>query len=92
MRAPEHYGLCLEEYERHEYAQRDKSWTAHGIDADALIAEACHFDMHVGASLRLMHAFGLRAKESVQFRPFAHVVSFADTGLPADAQKADHYV
>ena len=28
VRKPGHYGLSLEEYQRHESAQRDKSWTA----------------------------------------------------------------
>ena len=30
VRKPGHYGLSLEEYQRHESAQRDKSWTAQG--------------------------------------------------------------
>ena len=38
---PGHYGLSLDEYQRHESAQRDKSWSAQGIDAEALIAEVC---------------------------------------------------
>jgi hypothetical protein len=40
----------VDEYQRHEYAQRDKSWSAQGIDIDALINEVCAFDRHVGAS------------------------------------------
>ena len=32
VRKPEQYGLSLDEYQRHEYAQRDKSWAAKGID------------------------------------------------------------
>jgi hypothetical protein len=28
VRGPEHYGLSLDEYQRHENAQRDKSWSA----------------------------------------------------------------
>ena len=70
VRKPNHYGLSLEEYQRHEYAQRDKSWSAQGIDADAVLSEVHKLDVHVGASLRLMQALGLRRKESVQFRPF----------------------
>ena len=62
VRKPGHYGLSLEEYQRHESAQRDKSWTAQGIDAEAVIAEVCQFDLRVGASLRLMSALGLRRK------------------------------
>ena len=49
-------------------------------------------DRYVGASLRLIQAMGLRRKESVQFRPFVHVVPFETTGLPAHAREADRYV
>ena len=91
VRKPNQYGLSLKEYQRHEYAQRDKSWSAQGIDADAVLAEVHKFDVHVGASLRLMQAMGLRRKESVQFRPFEHVMPFSQTGLPLDQQQADQY-
>lgn len=91
VRKPAHYGLSLEEYQRHESARRDKSWTAQGIDAEAVIAEVCQFDRRVGASLRLMSALGLRRKESVQFRPFQHVMPFSETRLPENQQKADRY-
>lgn len=91
VRPPAYYGLALDDYQRHEYAQRDKSWSGQGIDVDALIAQVCAFDVHVGASLRLIQAMGLRRKESVQFRPFEHVVPFGETGLPADQRQADRY-
>jgi len=91
VRKPGHYGLSLEEYQRHESAQHDKSWNAQGIDAEAVIAAVCQFDRHVGASLRLMSALGLRRKESVQFRPFQHVMPFSETGLPENQQQADRY-
>jgi integrase len=39
-----------------------------------------------------MQAFALRKKESVQFRPFEHVVPFAETGLPDSQWEADRYV
>lgn len=91
VRKPSHYGLSLEEYQRHEAARRDKSWSAQGIDAKAVIAAVCKFDARVGASLRLMSAMGLRRKESVQFRPFQHVMPFSETGLPENQQQADRY-
>ncbi|MDA8258326.1 MAG: integrase, partial [Betaproteobacteria bacterium] len=53
VRGPDHYGLSLEEYQRHEYARRDKSWSAQGIDIEVLLAEVCAYDAYVGASLRL---------------------------------------
>ncbi len=92
VRSPAYYGLAVDEYQRHENAQRDKSWSAQGIDTDALINDVCDFDCHVGASLRLIRAFGLRRKESIQFRPFEHVLPFAQTGLPAEGKTADRYV
>lgn len=92
IRKPAHYGLGLEEYQRHENAQRDKSWRGNGIDVETLLAQASAYDARVGASMRLMLVLGLRRKESVQCRPFAHVHPFAETGLPADQKQADRYL
>ena len=93
IRKPDHYGLSPDEYQRHENAQRDKSWTAAGIDIDAVIEQVCLFDRYIGASLKLMRAFGLRRKESVMFRPHRCVVPFEATGLPPEEQRqAEWYV
>jgi len=92
IRKPAHYGLAVKEYQRHEYAQRDKSWTAAGIEIDDLIAQVCRYDRFVGASLRLIRALGLRRKESVMFRPHRNVVPFEATGLPPERREADQYV
>lgn len=92
IRTPAHYGLTPAEYQRHEYAQRDKSWTAAGIDIDALIERVCAYDRYVGASLRLIRAMGLRRKESVMFRPHRCVVPFETTDLPPERREADLYV
>jgi len=92
VRSPAHYGLEIEEYERHEAAERDKSWSAQGVDIEALIDKVCAYDPHVGASLRLIRAFGLRRKESVMLRPNACIVPFESTGLPETEKQADRYV
>lgn len=92
VRKPEQYGLSLDEYQRHEYAQRDRSWAGNGIDVATVLAEVDKFDPRVAASMRLMDALGLRRKESVMHRPYAHVVPFDQTGLPEDAKRADEYV
>ena len=92
VRGPAHYGLTPDEYQRHEAAQRDKGWAAHGIDIDALMGQVRDFDRYVGASLGLIQAMGLRRKESVLFRPFASVIPFEDTGLRPDQKTADRYV
>ena len=92
VRGPRYYGLDVEEYQRHEAAERDKSWSAQGIAIDALIDKVCAYDCHVGASLRLIRALGLRRKESVMLRPCACVVPFDATGLRAEEMQADRYV
>lgn len=92
IRKPAHYGLAPAEYQRHEYAQRDKSWTAAGIDIDALVEQVRAYDRYVGASLQLIRAMGLRRKESVMFRPHRCMVPFEATGLPPEQRQADRYV
>ena len=92
VRAPAYYGLRLEEYQRHESAQHDKSWSAQGVDIDALLVQVLDYDRHVGAALGLIHTMGLRRKESILFRPYEHVAAFADTGLPEEERVADRYV
>lgn len=91
VRGPAYYGLNVEQYQRHEYARRDKSWSAQGVDIDAAVAKVCEYDQYVGASLRLIRAMGLRRKEAVLFRPYQSIVSFSDTGLPPEQQVADRY-
>jgi len=92
VRGPAHYGLSLEEYQRHENAKRDKSWSAQGIATDDVLAQVFAYDPLVGASLRLIQALGLRRKESVQCRPFEHVKPFTETGLAVEQQQADRYL
>lgn len=92
VREPAQYGLQLEEYQRHEAAERDKSWSAQGVDIDALIAEISAFDRYVGAELRVIRAFALRRKEAVMLRPHQCVVPFESTGLPEHLRESDHYI
>ncbi len=92
IRKPAHYGLTPAQYQRHEYAQRDKSWTAAGISIDELVNKVCAYDRYVGASLKLMRTMGLRRKESVMFLPHRCVVPFEATGLPPEQRCADLYV
>lgn len=91
VRSPDHYGLSVDEYQRHEYASRDKGWSANGVDIDAVITQVCDHDRFVGASLRLIRTMGLRRKESVLFRPFESIVPFESTGLPPEDKSADRY-
>jgi integrase len=89
---PANYGLSRDEYQRREYAQRDKSWAAQGVDVEATLAKVTVFDTRVATSMRLMHVLALRRKESVMFRPYEHVAPFQQTGLPAEKRRADEYV
>jgi len=91
VREPGYYGLDVAQYQRHEYAQRDKSWSAQNVDIDAVVDQVVAHDRYVGASLRLVRALGLRRKESVLFRPYQSIVAFADTGLAPEDQGADRY-
>ncbi|AEF88850.1 phage integrase, N-terminal SAM-like protein [Delftia sp. Cs1-4] len=92
VRKPGAYGMDMQEYQRHEVAQRDRSWTGAGIDIEPLIEEVCAYDRHVGAALRLIRAFGLRRKEAVMMRPHACVVPFSATRLPQERKKAESYL
>lgn len=91
IRKPSFYGLSREEYERHDASGEDKSWTAKGIDIDALIEDICKYDPYIGVSMRLIRTMGLRRKEALMFRPWSCVVPFEDTGLPLDKRQADWY-
>lgn len=92
VQGPAYYGLSLEEYQRHGYAQRDKSWSANHVDIDQTLEQVCAYDRYVGASLRLIQRLGLRRKESILFRPFASMVPFEATGLAPEEKSADRYV
>ena len=92
IRGPAHYGLKLEEYQRHEAALRDKSWSAQAIDIEDMLTRIAAYDRHVGAQLRVILAMGLRRKEAVMFKPFARAEAFEATGLPDAERRADRYV
>ena len=47
----------------------DKSWSAHGIDEAAVIAEVAAKDPRCGIQLELQRTFGLRPRESWMLRP-----------------------
>lgn len=55
---------------RRAYAARvDKSWSAHGVDFDALVTRVSTYDRYVGVQLKLAEAFGLRRQEAVLIKP-----------------------
>jgi hypothetical protein len=75
---------------RHYPAQRDCSWTANGVDAQALVVKVTAIDRYVGIQLRLMLAFGMRRKEAVMFAP--HVAEVPYYALPKDHPAATRFV
>jgi hypothetical protein len=92
IRPPAFYGLELAEYQRSAINERDKSWSAQGLDVDGLIDKVAAFDPYVGGMLRLIRAFGLRKREAIMFRPNECVVNFADTGLPLAEKQGEEYI
>ena len=67
-------------YTRSLVPETDKSWRAKGVDVHEVIRQVEAYDVRAAASLRLMHAFQLRFKESVMFRPHTDVISAAQAG------------
>jgi hypothetical protein len=49
-------------------ATEDKSWEAHGVNATALIETIAQSEPHVAVQLKIQAAFGLRRKESFEFK------------------------
>ena len=54
---------------RQTNATYDHSWSAAGVDVEAVLGMASAMDRYVGMQLRLCHAFCLRREEAVMFRP-----------------------
>lgn len=52
----------------------DKSWQAQGLIPEDVIAQAREIDERMALYLTLQHDFGLRVKESIEFRPLNAIV------------------
>lgn len=70
------YYWPAERVKRSYVAKEDKSPSKKGIDVKAKIAEIKAYDERHACCIQLQHAFGLRRKEAVMFKPFR-----ADKGL-----------
>ena len=55
---------------RSSIAREDKSWSGRGVDAIAKIEQIRQKDARVALQLELQLAFGLRAREAMQLRPY----------------------
>jgi integrase len=70
---------------RETVATEDKSWSASNIDIFKVIELADEIDPYVAMQLRVIHAFGLRREESIQFKP--HRVDEGDVVRIRDGTK-----
>lgn len=62
---------------RKQVAMEDRSWTAHGVDIEAKIAEVAAFDPWVGLQLEICYRFNARPKEARHFRPHDTLINRA---------------
>lgn len=54
---------------RRAAAKVNRSWQAHGVDPQKIIAKACALDERLGVMVALQDAFALRMKEAIEMRP-----------------------
>lgn len=68
------YYLNQERTHRSTVAVRNLAWEAKGIDVDAAIRTASDMNERFGLMLATQRAFGLRAREVMEFRPLEAVI------------------
>jgi integrase len=59
---------------RTHIAKENRAWDAHNVDPQSVIARARELDERFALYLSLQHQFGLRVKESLEFRPLQALV------------------
>jgi integrase len=62
-------------------AVQDKTWAAHNINADEMIALVSEYDPYAGVWLAVIAAFGLRCREAQMLQPHLAVISATNTGI-----------
>ncbi|HZD27640.1 MAG TPA: integrase domain-containing protein [Xanthobacteraceae bacterium] len=62
-------------YQRSYCALEDKSWSAHGVDAERMFEAMSAIDRYAAAQLAMKAAFGLRRKEALMLQPHRQVVT-----------------
>ena len=65
---------------RHVAAVEDRSWEGNGLSVEEVLAKARELDLRLAVMLRLQRHFGLRVKESIEFRPW-RATAYGDTHL-----------
>lgn len=61
--------LPKERYVRTGIAQENRSWKHNGVDFDVVVEKAKELDERMAAMILMQHTFGLRVKESIEFKP-----------------------
>lgn len=56
--------------QRTTVAATDKSWSAAGLAVERVVELARGIDLYVAMQLKVIHAFGLRREEAIQFKPY----------------------
>jgi integrase len=70
-----------ERYKRTYCAVEDKSWSAHGVDAERMLEAMSEIDRYAAAQLAMKAAFGLRRKEALMLQPHRQVVTALQAGI-----------
>jgi integrase len=68
-------------YKRTYCAVEDKSWSAHGVDAERMFDAMNEIDRYAAAQLAMKAAFGLRRKEALMLQPNRQVVTELQAGI-----------
>jgi integrase len=68
-------------YKRTYCAVEDKSWSAHGVDAELMFDAMSEIDRYAAAQLAMKAAFGLRRKEALMLQPHRQVVTALQAGI-----------
>jgi len=74
-----HEYLPADEVRRTGIAKESKAWDAHGIEPVEVIKLASEMDERLGCMLAMQFFFGMRVKESIEFRPANAVVNGGKT-------------
>jgi integrase len=85
VQAPIHYvGAESTHAHRKQVATHDHSWTAYGVDVEALIAEVALVDEWCALQLELCYRFAMRPKEARHLRPHMAILP-REAANPRDA-------
>ncbi len=85
------YAGGREHLQRKTAATEDLSWEASGIDVEEFLANAKLLDSRLGVMLEFQRFFGLRAKESIEIRPWRAIALGNDHLYVTDGTKGGRH-